>query len=77
MHGVDRTSRVLHNASHAFDISVMETLSTLVAGGCVCILSQERVCSAFMKTANDLRITHIFMTLTLMHILDLASVPSL
>ncbi|KAL4917269.1 hypothetical protein BDW62DRAFT_201894 [Aspergillus aurantiobrunneus] len=31
---IDQTSRVLQFASHAFDVSIMETLSTLMAGGC-------------------------------------------
>ncbi|KAI9715671.1 MAG: putative NRPS-like protein biosynthetic cluster [Candelaria pacifica] len=44
---LDRTSRVFQFASYSFDISLHETLMTLVAGGCLCIPSEtERVNNA-------------------------------
>ena len=33
-------TRVLHFASYAFDASIIEVLPTLMAGGCICILSE-------------------------------------
>ncbi|KAI1571513.1 EntF Non-ribosomal peptide synthetase module [Pyrenophora tritici-repentis] len=38
--GMDQQSRVIQFSSYAFDASVMEHLSTLVAGGCVCVISE-------------------------------------
>ncbi|KAI9698358.1 MAG: hypothetical protein M1836_003938 [Candelina mexicana] len=44
---LDGTSRVFQFASYSFDISLHETLMTLVAGGCLCIPSEtERVNNA-------------------------------
>ncbi|PLB38912.1 acetyl-CoA synthetase-like protein [Aspergillus candidus] len=38
---MSRASRSLHFASYAFDASIYEICSTLVAGGCVCIVSDQ------------------------------------
>lgn len=38
---LDATSRVIHFASYAFDISCYEILPTLAVGGCVCIPSES------------------------------------
>lgn len=40
--GIDRGSRVLQFASYAFDVSIMETLSTLMSGACLCVLGEPQ-----------------------------------
>ncbi|KAJ5279769.1 nonribosomal peptide synthase [Penicillium angulare] len=77
MHQVGAKSRVLQNASHAFDISIMEILSTLLAGGCVCIPSQKQLRDEFIETANRLQITHSFLTPSAARTLNLSQVKSL
>ncbi|GFF58761.1 nonribosomal peptide synthase, putative [Aspergillus udagawae] len=77
VHAVKHTSRVLHFASHAFDISIMETLSTLLAGACVCILSESERKDSFLDTANRFQITHAFLTPSLARTLDLSQLASL
>ena len=39
--GMDATSRVLQFASYAFDACIMEILSALIVGACVCIPSEQ------------------------------------
>ncbi|THC96393.1 hypothetical protein EYZ11_004127 [Aspergillus tanneri] len=70
LHGVGPTSRVLQFASYAFDISILEILSTLIAGGCVCVPSEEQRRDAVVETANRLRVTHAFLTPSILRGLD-------
>ncbi|KAF7553294.1 hypothetical protein G7046_g7134 [Stylonectria norvegica] len=49
---VSSRSRVLHFASYAFDVSLAETLTTLLLGGCVCIPSGEE-CRDNLATAME------------------------
>ncbi|KAK1140592.1 Nonribosomal Peptide Synthase (NRPS) [Aspergillus melleus] len=62
--GIDRTSRVLQFASYAFDVSVMETLSTLMAGACLCVLGdgQRTDTTLFIDTLKRLQATHALLT---------------
>lgn len=41
MFGVTSSSRVLQFASYSFDTSLFEILSTLVAGGCICVPTED------------------------------------
>lgn len=62
--GIDSTSRVLQFASYAFDVSIMETLSTLMAGACLCVMSEAQRSdpNLFVESYKNLRISHAFMT---------------
>ncbi|KAL3478454.1 hypothetical protein BJX99DRAFT_269148 [Aspergillus californicus] len=62
--GIDQSSRVLQFASYAFDVSIMETLSTLMAGGCVCIISDEARTepAMFTEMVNKFNASHAFLT---------------
>jgi amino acid adenylation domain-containing protein/non-ribosomal peptide synthase protein (TIGR01720 family) len=59
---VNNRSRFLQVASYAFDASVLETLGPLVAGGCVCVPSEEQQQGALAETAARMRPTHAFLT---------------
>ncbi|KAJ0417664.1 Nonribosomal peptide synthetase 13 [Aspergillus carlsbadensis] len=61
---IDHTSRVLQFSSYAFDVSIMETLSTLMAGGCLCVLQEsERTDPAlFIEALNKYEVTHAMLT---------------
>ncbi|KAL4957876.1 hypothetical protein BDW69DRAFT_180122 [Aspergillus filifer] len=61
---LDHSSRVLQFASYAFDVSIMETLSTLMAGGCLCIPHEiERTDPVlFAAAVVRLRASHAFLT---------------
>lgn len=60
--GLDRNSRVCQFASYAFDVSIMEFLSTLMAGGCVCVLAESERKDRFAQAANTYKATHALMT---------------
>ncbi|PKY08992.1 acetyl-CoA synthetase-like protein [Aspergillus campestris IBT 28561] len=62
--GMDRTSRVLQFASYAFDVSIMELLSTLMSGGCVCVMPEAARTdpALFAQGAGELGVTHALLT---------------
>ncbi|PWY91675.1 amino acid adenylation [Aspergillus sclerotioniger CBS 115572] len=39
--GIDDRSRVLHFSSYAFDVCIIEIFATLLAGGCICIPTED------------------------------------
>ncbi|KAH8692971.1 non-ribosomal peptide synthetase [Talaromyces proteolyticus] len=61
---IDHTSRVLQFSSYAFDVSIMETLSTLMAGGCLCVLRETARTdpSLFVEALNEFQVTHAMLT---------------
>ncbi|KAG2005065.1 hypothetical protein GB937_009022 [Aspergillus fischeri] len=76
-HFLGRNSRVLQYASYAFDVSIMETLSTLMAGGCVCILSDLERHDHFADSVQRLAVTHAFLTPSTARLLMQRELPSL
>lgn len=76
-HCLNRDSRVLQYASYAFDVSIMETLSTLMAGGCVCILSDSERHDHFADSIQRLAVTHAFLTPSAARLLMHRELPSL
>ncbi|KAJ6190254.1 nonribosomal peptide synthase [Penicillium mononematosum] len=62
--GIRRDSRVLQFASYAFDVSLMETLSTLMAGACLCVMGSDQRTDPvlFRQVFDSFRISHAFLT---------------
>lgn len=58
--GVSATSRVLQFVSYAFDASIMEILTTLVHGGCVCVPSEASRCENLAETVGEFKRTGSF-----------------
>jgi amino acid adenylation domain-containing protein/non-ribosomal peptide synthase protein (TIGR01720 family) len=50
-------SRVLQFSSYAFDASIIESLTTLLIGGCVCVPSDTTRRNSIAAAANELRIS--------------------
>ncbi|KAL5358596.1 acetyl-CoA synthetase-like protein [Aspergillus floccosus] len=76
VHLVDESSRVLQFASYSFDVSIMESLSTLLAGGCICVLSESERRDSLAGAIQRYRTTHAFLTPSAARLLmhqDLAS----
>ncbi|OCK77489.1 acetyl-CoA synthetase-like protein [Lepidopterella palustris CBS 459.81] len=74
--GLGVGSRVLQYATHVFDVSVDEILTTLVHGGCVCVPSEaERFGVA--PAMERMKINHALLTPTSARMLDPDDVPSL
>ncbi|KAJ5629091.1 hypothetical protein N7490_011319 [Penicillium lividum] len=55
-------SRVLQFASYAFDIALLKILSTLMVGGCLCVLGDAQRTDSFVESARAMRPSHAFLT---------------
>lgn len=76
-HYLDEKSRHLQFSSHNFDSYFADTLSTLMAGGCVCIPPEESRLTDLAGVISSMKVTSMFMTPTLAHILKPSQVPTL
>lgn len=70
-------SRVLQFASHTFDASVMETLSCLLVGGCVCIPSDEDKMNDLGAVIRNMGVTWALLTPSVASTVKPESVPCL
>ncbi|KAF5658676.1 non-ribosomal peptide synthetase [Fusarium heterosporum] len=75
--GMTSTSRVLQFASHTFDASIMEILSTLLIGGCVCIPSEEERINDLAGAITRLKVNWTLLTPSVASVLKPGSVPTL
>lgn len=66
----DSDSRVLNFSSFAFDPSIHETIGTLVAGGCICVPSEEMRKDSLSTAINELQCNHLVLTPTVARLLD-------
>ena len=74
---INQSSRVLQFASHSFDASVMEILTTLVCGGCVCIPDEESRLSNITQVINDLQVNWTLLTPSFVQTIKPTDVPCL
>ena len=70
-------SRVLQFASYIFDASVLEVITTLLHGGCVCIPSDFDRINDIAKAIRQMNITWAFLTPTIARIISPQDVPGL
>ncbi|KAF4996187.1 hypothetical protein FGRMN_4635 [Fusarium graminum] len=75
--GMTPASRVLQFASHTFDASIMEILSTLLVGGCICIPSEEQRINDLAGTITRLNVNWTLLTPSVASVLKPGSVPTL
>lgn len=71
------TSRVLQFASHTFDASVMEILSTLIVGGCICIPSDQERLNNLAGVITKLNVNWTLLTPPVASVLKPDSIPTL
>lgn len=74
--GVGPESRVYQFASHTFDVSTSEILTTLIMGGCVCIPSEVQRINDLAGSINSFGVNHAFLTPTVVSLLDPKSIPN-
>lgn len=70
-------ARVLHFASYNFDATNFDVLSTLIAGGTICVPTEFDRINRLAGAINDLRANFLGVTATLAQILDPVEVPLL
>lgn len=71
------SSRVFQFASFTFDVSVLETLTTLTHGGCICIPSEDMRTRNLSEAISTLNATWAFLTPSVANLIEPAMVPSL
>ena len=74
---IGRSSRVLQFASHTFDASVMEILTTLVCGGCVCIPDDESRLNDCARIINEMEVNWTLLTPSFVQTIRPSEVPTL
>ncbi|GJD05030.1 nonribosomal peptide synthetase 6 [Colletotrichum higginsianum] len=74
---LDAASRVLHFASYNFDATNFDILSTLIAGGTICVPSEFDRINRLAGAINDLGANFLGVTATLAQTLDPDDVPLL
>ena len=70
-------TRALHFVSLGFDVSVAETLTTLVHGGCICIPNEEQRLSSIADFIRSFRVNWAFFTPSVVSLIEPEQVPSL
>ncbi|PYH77105.1 nonribosomal peptide synthetase [Aspergillus uvarum CBS 121591] len=75
--GLDKHSRVLQFASYAFDVSIADQLVTLIAGGCICIPSEEDRLGRLSQSMRELEVTWANLTPSVARLLSPHEVPTL
>lgn len=74
---LSRTSRSLHFASYAFDVSIYEVFNTLAQGGCVCVPSESDRMNNLANVIRQQRINWALLTPSTLSLFGPADVPSL
>lgn len=62
--GMDSSTRALQFSSYSFDACIVEILTTLIVGGCVCIPSEEERLNDLVAVINNLQVNCAFLTPT-------------
>ncbi|KAG9256735.1 uncharacterized protein F5Z01DRAFT_697534 [Emericellopsis atlantica] len=73
---IDAETRTLQFASHAFDVSVADYLWTFLAGGCVCVPSQNSLKDDHLGVFNSLRVNRADLTPSVARVLRPESIPT-
>lgn len=74
---LDSTARVLQFASYSFNISILETLITLLVGGCVCIPSEESRSMTIVETMRSMQVNWACLTPSYTTLIQPSQVPAL
>lgn len=75
--GVNSDSRSLHFASYAFDASIYEICTTLVSGGCLCVMSEHDRMNDLAAFIRSQKVTWATLPNSATNILHPDDVPSL
>ena len=75
--GMTASSRVLQGASYSFDVSVMEMLTALTVGACVCVPNERIKKRSVVDVINDFRITWAFLTPSVVKFIKPSDIPHL
>jgi len=76
---ISSSSRVLQFSAYSFDPCILETFTTLMRGGCVCVLKEDTRTNpnALVKTMEDMKVNWATITPSLARLIEKDKVPSL
>ncbi|KAI8633600.1 hypothetical protein F5Y19DRAFT_414203 [Xylariaceae sp. FL1651] len=74
---ISSLSRVFQFSSYAFDVSIHETMATLVHGGCVCVPSEQSRRDVLQETIASFKASTIVLTPSVAQALDPEQMPCL
>ncbi|KAK0116563.1 hypothetical protein ONS96_012421 [Cadophora gregata f. sp. sojae] len=75
--GITSDSRVLQFASYTFDASLLEILTTLTLGGCVCIPDEDERLNNITGVINRMEITWTLLTPSFIQLVQPSDIPNL
>lgn len=75
--GVNGSTRTLQFGSYSFAGSLVETLPTLLLGGCVCIPAEEARMTGLSSAMEKMGVNWAFLTSTVLDLIQSHTVPSL
>ncbi|MCJ1249676.1 hypothetical protein MMC30_006902 [Trapelia coarctata] len=75
--GFESKPRVLQFASYAFDACILEIITTLIFGGCVCVPSNWERMNGLVGAMNKMQVTTAFFTPSLLSALQFESLRTL
>jgi amino acid adenylation domain-containing protein len=70
-----KESRTLQFASHEFDVTLQEIMTTLIFKGCVCIPSEDQRVNSLSQAIRDMNVTQMVLTPTVASMINPADVP--
>ncbi|KAI4152398.1 MAG: hypothetical protein L6R39_001827, partial [Caloplaca ligustica] len=74
---LQQSSRVLQFSSYTFDASIVEILTTLMIGGCVCIPDDDTRLNNVAKAINDMKVDWTLLTPSFVQTISPSDIPSL
>ncbi|KAK4224364.1 putative peptide synthase [Podospora fimiseda] len=74
---IDGTCRVLQFAAHTFDASLVEILTPLMVGACVCIPSEQDRLNYIVGAINRMKVDHAVLTPSFVGFISPSAVPGL
>jgi amino acid adenylation domain-containing protein len=75
--GFTNKPRMLQFASYAFDACILEIITTLIFGGCVCVPSDWERMNGIISAMNDMKVTCAFFTPSLLRNLQFDKLETL
>jgi non-ribosomal peptide synthetase component F len=76
-HQMNPNSRVLQFTSYAWDVNIVEHLSTLLVGGCICVPSEAQRREDFAKVVAAYGANWAFLTPSMSRIMDPSKLKTL
>nr|WOZ30810.1 McfA [Coleophoma empetri] len=75
--GINNYTRTFQFAAFTFDVSLCDIFSTLQAGGCVCMPSEDERMNSLAEAANRMEVNYAELTSTVTETITPSQVPSL